>query len=114
MAERYAGTAVCPCDTIEPPAIADPTTRDAVSRLELARYMRNQPLRDGDTMSMASGLELRVPFLDGPLVDTLSAIPARHRLQPAKKLLLEAVPEIPNWVVEQPKRGFMFPIATMA
>lgn len=88
---------------------ADPTPRDVVSRLELTRYMRNQPLRDSDTMSMAWGLELRVPFLDGPLVDTLSSIPARVRLQPGKQFLLQAVPEVPEWVAAQPKRGFMFP-----
>jgi asparagine synthase (glutamine-hydrolysing) len=89
--------------------IADPTARDAISRLELTRYMRNQPLRDSDTMSMAWGLELRVPFLDAPLVNTLSAIPATVRLQPAKRFLLQAVPEVPEWVAAQPKRGFMFP-----
>ena len=87
----------------------DPTARDAISRLELTRYMRNQLLRDSDTMSMAWGLELRVPFLDGPLVDTLSTIPARVRLQPGKKFLLQAVPEIPEWVAGRPKRGFLFP-----
>lgn len=87
----------------------DPTLRDAISRLELTRYMRNQPLRDSDTMSMAWGLELRVPFLDGPLVDTLSRIPAGVRLQPGKRFLLQAVPEVPEWVAAQPKRGFMFP-----
>jgi asparagine synthase (glutamine-hydrolysing) len=88
---------------------SDPTARDAISRLELTRYMRNQPLRDGDTMSMAWGLELRVPFLDGPLVDTLRRIPAGVRLQPGKRFLLQAVPEVPAWVTSQPKRGFMFP-----
>ena len=88
---------------------ADPTARDTISRLELTRYMRNQPLRDSDTMSMAWGLELRVPFLDGPLVATLSSIPADLRLQPHKRFLLQAVPEIPEWVAARPKRGFMFP-----
>lgn len=90
-------------------AVTDPTPRDAISRLELSRYMRNQLLRDSDTMSMAWGLELRVPFLDGPLVDTLTRIPASVRLQPGKRFLLAAVPEVPSWVVAQPKRGFMFP-----
>lgn len=90
-------------------AVADPTPRDAICRLELTRYMRNQPLRDSDTMSMAWGLELRVPFLDGPLVDALSTIPAGVRLQPGKRFLLQAVPEVPEWVATQPKRGFMFP-----
>ena len=107
----------CYTDTLPQPfddpgaagSVADPTARDAVSRLELTRYMRNQPLRDSDTMSMAWGLELRVPFLDGPLVDTLSTIPASVRLQPGKRFLLQAVPEVPAWVASQPKRGFMFP-----
>jgi asparagine synthase (glutamine-hydrolysing) len=110
LVERYAGKPVCPAvDGFDAVLSDDPTPRDAVSRLELSRYMRNQPLRDGDTMSMAWGLELRVPFLDGPFVDTLSAIPADVRLQPAKRFLLQAVPELPSWVVAQPKRGFTFP-----
>jgi len=29
-------------------------------------------------------------------------------------LLLEAVPEIPEWVVNQPKRGFLFPYQNWA
>ena len=110
LVRRYTDAALQPIDEPgEAGAIADPTARDAVSRLELTRYMRNQPLRDSDTMSMAWGLELRVPFLDGPLVDTLSSIPAKVRLQPGKRLLLQAVPEVPDWVAAQPKRGFMFP-----
>jgi asparagine synthase (glutamine-hydrolysing) len=111
LVERYIG--VSPCPSREDASAAghdDPTVRDAISRLELSRFMRNQPLRDSDTMSMAWGLELRVPFLDGPLVDAISTIPAAARLQPKKKFLLQAVPEIPSWVAAQPKRGFMFPI----
>ena len=44
---------------------SDPTAEDAVSRLELTRYMRNQLLRDGDVMSMASrrGAARAVPRL---------------------------------------------------
>lgn len=87
----------------------DPTLEDTVSRLELTRYMRNQLLRDSDVMSMAHGLELRVPFLDLPLVDTLTRIPSSTRLQPGKRFLLQAVPEVPDWIANQPKRGFLFP-----
>lgn len=108
LAIRYAGTAPGG-HRPETPHRADPSERDAVSRLELTRYMRNQPLRDADTMSMAWGLELRVPFLDSVVVDTISAIPARQRLRPHKQLLLDAVPEIPAWVATAPKSGFMFP-----
>lgn len=82
---------------------------DTVSYLELTRYMRNQLLRDSDVFSMAHGVELRVPFVDARLFDTLSGIPASVRLRQGKQLLLEAVPEIPHWVRSQPKRGFRFP-----
>ena len=88
---------------------ADPTPEDTVSRLELTRYMRNQLLRDSDVMSMAHGLELRVPFLDLPLAATLARLPAALRLRAGKQLLLDAVPEVPAWIARQPKRGFMFP-----
>jgi asparagine synthase (glutamine-hydrolysing) len=85
----------------------DPT--DAVSFLELTRYMRNQLLRDSDVFSMAHGLELRVPFVDARLFSVLRAIPACARLRAGKQLLLDSVPEIPGWVRNQPKRGFRFP-----
>jgi len=82
---------------------------DVVSFLELTRYMRNQLLRDSDIFSMAHGLELRVPFVDARLFSALAAIPASVRLRQGKQLLLDAVPEIPAWVRNQPKRGFRFP-----
>ena len=82
---------------------------DAVSFLELTRYMRNQLLRDSDIFSMAHGLELRVPFVDVRLFNALAAIPASVRLRQGKQLLLEAVPEIPAWVRNQSKHGFSFP-----
>ncbi len=80
-----------------------------VSHLEVTRYMRNQLLRDSDVFSMAHGLELRVPLVDVRLAETLLALPPEARLRQGKKLLLEAVPEVPEWVWNQPKRGFRFP-----
>ena len=82
---------------------------DRISEIELSTYMRNQLLRDSDAMSMAWGLELRVPFVDSRLITELSAIPAKFRLRQGKKLLIESVPEIPQWVVNRPKQGFRFP-----
>lgn len=84
-------------------------SRDRVSFLELTRYMRNQLLGDSDVFSMAHGLELRVPFVDARLFHSLAVIPPEIRLASGKQLLLSAVPEIPAWVREQPKRGFRFP-----
>ncbi len=88
---------------------AQPTVQDKVSYLELTRYMRNQLLRDSDVMSMAWSLELRVPLVDRKLIDTISVIPSHWRLAPGKKILLDAVPEIPEWVRNRPKQGFTFP-----
>jgi asparagine synthase (glutamine-hydrolysing) len=58
---------------------------------------------------MAHGLELRVPFVDARLFEALAAIPTSVRLRQGKRLLIDAVPEIPVWVRGQPKRGFRFP-----
>lgn len=85
--------------------------RDAISEMELTHYMRNQLLKDSDVMSMAHGLELRVPLVDAALFDKLAQIPASIRLQQGKKLLLAAVPEVPQEVACAPKRGFSFPFA---
>ena len=85
----------------------NPKTR--VSELELTGYMRNQLLRDSDVMSMACGLELRVPFVDRQLLETMTRVHPDIRLRQGKKLLIEAVPEIPDWVINRPKQGFRFP-----
>lgn len=85
------------------------TLADTISDLELTTYMRNQLLRDSDSASMAWGLELRVPFVDRVLFEQVSSIPASIRLAQGKTLLINSVPEIPQWVVERPKQGFRFP-----
>jgi asparagine synthase (glutamine-hydrolysing) len=89
-----------------------PSLEDEVSRLELTHYMRNQLLRDSDVMSMAWGLELRVPLVDVQLIEAIANIPSAIRLAPGKQLLREAIPELPQWVLNQPKRGFSFPFQT--
>ncbi|MDQ3244235.1 MAG: asparagine synthase C-terminal domain-containing protein, partial [Gemmatimonadota bacterium] len=107
LARSLTGFDPGPLDWTTEPLPPDPA--DIVSHLELTRYMRNQLLRDSDVFGMAHGLELRVPFVDARLFGALSNIPAPVRLRPGKKLLIEAVPEIPEWVRRQPKRGFRFP-----
>jgi asparagine synthase (glutamine-hydrolysing) len=101
-------------DSVESDRPEFPTVADEVSYLELTRYMRNQLLRDSDVMSMAWGLELRVPFVDRELFDALAVIPAQDRLAAGKQLLIRSVPEIPDWIVRQPKRGFRFPFQQWA
>ena len=86
-----------------------PTDRDTVGYLETTCYMRNQLLRDSDVFSMAHGLELRVPLVDRCLLQTINRIPSTLRHGAGKRLLLDAVPEIPAWIAKAPKRGFRFP-----
>ncbi len=56
----------------------DPINR--VSYLEARCYMLNTLLRDSDVMSMAHGLELRVPLIDHSLADKLMALPGAWKL----------------------------------
>jgi asparagine synthase (glutamine-hydrolysing) len=88
----------------------DPVNR--VSYLESRWYMRNTLLRDSDFMSMAHGLELRVPFLDRTLVEACFRIPGDKKLQgnlPKGLLLASLGVELPREVVNRPKRGFTLP-----
>jgi asparagine synthase (glutamine-hydrolysing) len=88
----------------------DPVNR--VSYLESHFYMRNTLLRDSDFMSMAHGLELRVPFLDRALVEACFRIPGERKLQgdsPKGLLLASLGVELPRDIVKRPKRGFTLP-----
>jgi asparagine synthase (glutamine-hydrolysing) len=82
---------------------------DGVAWLEGCRYLRNQLLPDSDVMSMASALELRLPFVDATLQRQLSPIIPSLRLAPGKALLQASVPELPEWFKNRPKQGFRFP-----
>jgi asparagine synthase (glutamine-hydrolysing) len=84
----------------------------AVSWLELRSYMLNTLLRDTDAMSMRHSLEVRVPFLDAPLVDYVLSLPEKaKRLTPRpKSLLVEALGDVfPEEILSQQKRTFTFP-----
>jgi len=83
--------------------------KDEISSLELSYYMRNQLLRDSDVMSMAHGLEMRIPFVDRTFFRDVSSIPSDMRILPNKRLLIDSVPELPKEVYNRPKRGFLLP-----
>jgi len=88
----------------------DPVNR--VSYLESHFYMRNTLLRDSDFMSMAHGLELRVPFLDRKLVEACFRIPGTRKLEgnlPKSLLLTSLGVELPREIVNRAKRGFTLP-----
>lgn len=89
----------------------DPINR--VSYLEARCYMLNTLLRDSDSMSMAHGLEVRVPLIDHQLARRLLALPGAWKVGGAtpKPLLVRALGgQLPENIVHRPKRGFTLPL----
>lgn len=88
---------------------------DAVNRvsyLEARCYMLNTLLRDSDFMSMAHGLEVRVPLIDHRLAENALAVPGAWKLntETPKPLLVGALRgALPGSIVHRPKRGFTLP-----
>ncbi len=73
--------------------------------------MRNQLLRDSDWAGMAHSLEIRVPFVDRTLTETVAGLAASGRLGPGKSALWEALDRpLPPEARERPKTGFTVPL----
>jgi asparagine synthase (glutamine-hydrolysing) len=88
----------------------DPINR--VSYLESRCYMVNTLLRDTDVMSMAHGLEVRVPLIDHLLAEKLIGLPGAWKIdrQIPKPMLVGALRGgLPGDVIHRPKRGFTLP-----
>ena len=85
----------------------------SVARLESRLYLESQLLRDVDVMAMAHGLEVRVPFVDHELLDTVWPELGRHpSLLRRKRLLFETLERpLPEAIVGRPKQGFTLPFA---
>jgi asparagine synthase (glutamine-hydrolysing) len=87
---------------------------DQVLRLDLLTYLPDDLLVMADKMSMAHGLELRVPFCDQSLVELAARLPAATRLPGGqlKGLLKRAVQGLlPPALLSRRKQGFMLPLA---
>ena len=89
-----------------------PTLTDAINALDLRRRLRDQLLRDADAQGCAHGLDLRLPFVDERVAETLALIPAAMRLRADRRLLRDAVPEIPSWIGTHTGDGLRFPYET--
>jgi len=82
-----------------------------VSISEISTYMQNVLLRDTDQMSMASALEVRVPFIDFTLVEYVLGVNDGYKnpVYP-KKLLVDSLKGLlPEEIVHRKKMGFTFP-----
>ena len=63
---------------------------------------------------MACGLEVRAPFLDAELVDSIQSLPAafKYGRNQTKRLLKQAAAgRLPRAILARPKKGFGIPVA---
>jgi len=82
------------------------------SWIEMNLYMQNQLLRDSDVMSMAHGVEIRVPFLDKDFIEMSMQIKSsvKYAGNYNKQLLIDTFKDIlPEPIWNRPKMGFTFP-----
>ncbi len=71
----------------------------------------DDPVKRVDKMTMAWGLEARVPFLDHDLVELAARIPAEHKVGGGGKHVLKQAARrvIPSSVIDRPKCYFPVP-----
>jgi asparagine synthase (glutamine-hydrolysing) len=98
-----------PC-RIEP--VLDGDAFNTVARLEATHYMGDTLLRDTDANSMRHSLEVRVPFLDLPLVNYASALSGQVKRSRVSKSLLRQAGDgvLSQKLMNRPKTGFTLPI----
>ena len=86
------------------------TSVDAALRLDAHVMLVDDPVKRVDNMTMAWGLEARVPFLDHDLVELAARIPPEEKLkQDGKGVLKDAARRvIPHEVIDR-KKGY-FPV----
>ncbi|NNL85019.1 MAG: asparagine synthase (glutamine-hydrolyzing) [Myxococcales bacterium] len=86
---------------------------DADLAADLAVTMPDSLLMKVDKMSMAHGLEVRVPFLSHEVVEFAASLPAAWKLEGTrtKSILRSAVaPLLPKEIVRRGKQGYSLPI----
>ncbi|GKQ41462.1 N-acetylglutaminylglutamine amidotransferase [Streptomyces sp. A012304] len=90
------------------------TALDAALRLDTHIMLVDDPVKRVDNMTMAWGLEARVPFLDHELVELAAACPPELKLaEGGKGVLKEAGRKLlPHEVVDRPKGYFPVPAIT--
>src|SRR3954464_2976031 len=90
------------------------TSVDAALRLDSEIMLVDDPVKRVDNMSMAWGLEARVPFLDHDLVELAALCPPELKLADGGKGVLKAIGRriIPPEVIDRPKGYFPVPAIT--
>jgi len=86
---------------------------DRMLYADLHTWLVDDLLIKGDRMSMASGVEARVPFLDHPLVEYAATLPPAFKAKGMRtKILLKKLAEryIPRETIYRRKVGFTVPL----
>jgi asparagine synthase (glutamine-hydrolysing) len=91
------------------PGASDPV--DKALRIDSTVMLVDDPVKRVDNMTMAWGLEARVPFLDHELAELAARIPSELKLADGGKAILKAVARqvIPHEVIDRPKGYFPVP-----
>jgi asparagine synthase (glutamine-hydrolysing) len=84
---------------------------DKVLRLDVTTLIVDDPVKRVDNMTMAWGLEARVPFLDHELVELAASMPPAMKLQSQGKHVLKKIARglLPDAVIDRPKAYFPVP-----
>lgn len=84
---------------------------DKALRLDTLVMLVDDPVKRVDNMTMAWGLEARVPFLDHDLVELAARIPADYKVKGGGKYILKEVARdyVPAEVIDRPKGYFPVP-----
>mgnify|MGYP001809837637 CR=1 FL=1 len=87
------------------------TPVDRALRLDSQVMLVDDPVKRVDNMTMAWGLEARVPFLDHELVELAAAIPPEYKLAQGGKGVLKDAARlvVPHEVIDRPKGYFPVP-----
>ncbi|WML92251.1 N-acetylglutaminylglutamine amidotransferase [Thiothrix lacustris] len=86
-------------------------TLDAVLRADTTTFIVDDPVKRVDNMTMAWGLEARVPFLDHELVELAAQMPTELKLRDGGKYVLKQIARghVPDSVIDRPKGYFPVP-----
>lgn len=84
---------------------------DQVLRLDVTTLIVDDPVKRVDNMTMAWGLEARVPFLDHELVELAAKMPPALKLKSNGKHPLKSIARglLPDAVIDRPKGYFPMP-----
>jgi len=84
---------------------------DKALRLDSTVMLVDDPVKRVDNMTMAWGLEARVPFLDHELVELAARVPATEKIRDGGKGILKDIGRamLPSEVIDRPKGYFPVP-----